>query len=192
MTWNFSFFINSVLLGFGLAMDAFSVSIVNGIKEPKMPAHRTLGIALVFAFFQAFMPMIGWVCTHQFIQYFVKIQKWLPILSFLLLSFIGGKMVKEAPRANLVELEVQSLTKYEIFIQGIATSIDALSVGFVISSYNFSMALLCSGIIAAVTFPICVFGIWLGKKAGQKLPEKANRFGGILLILIGIEILLKK
>ena len=97
MQWNILFFFNSVLLGVGLAMDAFSVSLANGLNEPHMSRRRMLGIAGVFAAFQALMPMTGWVCVHTIVQYFRAFEKLIPWIALALLGFIGGKMLIEGP-----------------------------------------------------------------------------------------------
>lgn len=185
------FFINSVLLGVGLAMDAFSVSLANGLNDPGMKAGKMSGIAGVFAVFQALMPMIGWVCVHTVVQYFHAFEKMIPWIALLLLLYIGGKMLLEGIKGDGKEDELKALSIGTLIIQGIATSIDALSVGFTISDYNFPMALICALIIAAVTFIISIIGLKIGKKVGTKLAGKANILGGIILIGIGIEIFAK-
>ena len=182
------FFVSSILLGVGLAMDAFSVSLANGLNDPVMKKKRMCGIAGVFAFFQAFMPMTGWLCVHTMLRYFEKFQPYIPWIALILLSFIGGKMLVEGIRGEEEEVKKEKLTAWVLFIQGIATSIDALSVGFTIAGYNFGQALLASGIIAFVTFIICIAGLVIGKKFGTKLANKASVLGGIILIGIGIEI----
>ena len=135
MEWSFLFFLNSALLGVGLAMDAFSVSMANGLHDPGMSRKRMCIIAGTFGVFQAVMPMTGW-----------------------------------------------------LFMQGVATSIDALSVGFTIAEYGWLMALAASGIIAVVTFFLCMAGLRIGKKFGTKLSGKASVLGGVILIGIGLEI----
>ena len=187
MTWNFTFFINSVLLGVGLAMDAFSVSLANGLGETKMKKGRMCLIAGVFAAFQAAMPMAGWVCVHTVVQYFSSFQKLIPWIALALLGFIGGKMLYEGIRGGGEE-EKAAVGFGALMIQGIATSIDALSVGFTISDYGAVMAVVCALIIAAVTFVICMSGLAIGKKFGTVLAGKATILGGVILIGIGIEI----
>lgn len=184
------FLVNSVLLGVGLAMDAFSVSLANGLNEPKMKAGRMSLIAGVFAVFQAVMPLIGWGCVHTIVQYFKNFEKCIPWIALILLCYIGGKMLYEGIAKKEEEESVEKLGIFILLVQGVATSIDALSVGFTIAEYNFWMALVCAFIIAVVTFGICVFGLKLGKKFGTKLAGKANILGGIILIGIGIEIFL--
>ncbi|MCQ2600124.1 MAG: manganese efflux pump MntP family protein [Treponema sp.] len=183
------FFINSILLGVGLAMDAFSVSMANGLKEPKMKAGRMCLIAGVYAFFQFAMPMIGWICVHTIVVYFAAFEKFIPWIALILLLFIGGKMIFEGIKGgDEDDNEEKKLGIGILLVQGIATAIDALSVGFTIAEYNCAMALLASLIIAVVTFAICIAGLIIGKKVGTKLNNKASILGGVILIIIGIEI----
>lgn len=188
MEWSFLFFFNSALLGVGLAMDAFSVSMANGLNEPKMSKGKMCEIAGVFAGFQALMPMIGWICVHTIVQYFTTFEKLIPWIALILLGFIGGRMIAEGTKKGESEEENMGLGIGALLIQGIATSIDALSVGFTISDYNWLMALVASLIIAAVTFVICMVGLVIGKKFGTKLSNKAQILGGVILIAIGLEI----
>ena len=193
MEWNLIFFVNSVLLGVGLAMDAFSVSIANALSESQMKKSRMCFIAGVYAFFQFAMPMIGWICVHTIVEYFSKFEVLIPWIALALLLWIGGKMIWEAVHGEEDEdAEVAAkLTFSTLLIQGVATSIDALSVGFTIADYGLMMALVASLIIAAVTFAICMTGLLIGKKAGDKLGSKATLFGGLILVGIGIEIFVK-
>ena len=184
----FSLVFNSILLGVGLAMDAFSVSLANGLNEPQMKKPKILGVAGMFAFFQALMPMIGWICIHTVVQYFEAFEKFIPFIALGLLGFIGGKMLYEGIRCPNGECEKTTLGFGALVVQGIATSIDALSVGFTIANYNLIEALCSAVIIAAVTFLICTAGIMIGRKAGTKLAGKAGIFGGVILIFIGLEI----
>ncbi len=189
MKWSFVF--NSVLLGVGLAMDAFSVSLANGLNEPAMKRKKMCGIAGVFALFQALMPMIGWVCVHTVVQYFAAFENLIPWIALILLLYIGGKMLLEGIRQKEdvdAEVKAAGVGMKALLIQGVATSIDALSVGFTIADYGFVMALVCALIIAAVTFIICMAGLMIGKTFGTKLSNKAAILGGVILIFIGIEI----
>ncbi len=193
-----SFVLNSILLGVGLAMDAFSVSIANGLNEPGMSRKKTYGIAACYAFFQFAMPMIGWFCVHTIASYFKVFQKFIPWIALLLLLYIGGQMLFEGIRRikNKCEENPENcgcgtktvLTRKTLIIQGIATSIDALSVGFTTARYGTAAAFSSSLIIAVVTFVICMIGLLFGKKFGERLSEKATILGGIILIAIGIEI----
>lgn len=188
MEWSLLFFFNSVLLGVGLAMDAFSVSLANGLNEPAMRKKKMCAVAGVFAFFQALMPMVGWVCVHTIVQYFRAFEKFIPWIALILLLFIGGKMLLEGIKNNDEETEKSKVGLAALFVQGVATSIDALSVGFTIAEYGPLMAVVCAFIIAAVTFVICMAGLVIGKKFGTKFSNKAAIFGGAILIVIGLEI----
>ena len=185
-----SFFATNCLLGVGLAMDAFSVSLANGLNEPCMSRRKLCGIAGMFAFFQALMPMAGWVCVHTILQHFRAFEKLIPWIALLLLGYIGGKMLLEGIRGGGGEDCGcgAGLGLGTLILQGIATSIDALSVGFTIAHYDCLTALLASAIIAAVTFVICAAGVVIGRRAGTALSGKAGVLGGAILIFIGLEI----
>lgn len=183
------FYINSFLLGIGLSMDAFSISLVNGLNEPKMKKRKVVLISSTFASFQALMPFIGWLCVHLIAQQFAIIDKIVPYVALVLLTFIGIKMIVDSVK-NKSNTEFKSLKLTTLLIQAIATSIDALSVGFTIADYNWLSALICVLIIALVTFIVCLLGVLIGKKFGASLSNKATMIGGIILILIGIEIFL--
>lgn len=192
--------LNSLLLGVGLAMDAFSVSIANGLEEPSMKKARVCGIAGIYALFQFAMPLAGWFFVHSVAELFKAFQPFIPWIALILLAFIGGKMVfegfskktagdkeEEENKSN----EPRKLTLTVLLVQGIATSIDALSVGFTTAGYSFLSALLSSLIIGVVTFSICVAGLVFGKKLGEKFSDKATIIGGFILIAIGLEIFIK-
>lgn len=187
---DFAFILNSVLLGAGLAMDAFSVSLANGLNEPKMHKKKMILIAGMFAFFQFLMPMVGWFLVHTFVEHFVAFEKYIPWIALILLLYIGGGMLKSGIKCE--NEGVCSVVGFGgLVVQGIATSIDALSVGFTIATYNLSMALVSSYIIAIVTFVLCMIGVMVGKKFGTNISNKASILGGIILIFIGFEILIK-
>ena len=139
MEWSFVFFLNSALLGVGLAMDAFSVSMANGLHDPQMSRRRAVQIAGTFAIFQAVMPMTGWVCVHTIVELFSSFEMFIPWIALILLAYIGGKMLLEGIRGEETE-EAIELSAGALFVQGVATSIDALSVGFTISEYDWTMA----------------------------------------------------
>ena len=180
--------LQSMLLGVGLAMDAFSVSLANGLNEPNMRAAKMCGIAGVFAFFQALMPMIGWFIVSRAVHIFSVLEKYIPWIALALLAFIGGKMLYEGIKNRHSPAEKPAVGFWGLMVQGVATSIDALSVGFTIEQYDFVTALVCALIIAVVTFIICMIGLVLGRKVGTKLAWKASILGGVILIGIGIEI----
>ncbi len=208
MDWGIGFFFNSIFLGVGLAMDAFSVSIVNGLSESGMRVAKMLKVSGVYAFFQFLMPMIGWICVHTVVEKFTAFEPLIPWIALILLVFIGGKMLLEglgiigggegpepvgetSPRGDdcgLMMGKAVNLTLQLLLIQGIATSIDALSVGFTIAKYGAFMALVCSVIIALVTWILCMTGLKIGIRVGEKFSCHATVFGGIVLIFIGIEI----
>lgn len=188
MKLEFVFFANSILLGIGLAMDAFSVSMANGLNEPFMKRRKLFSIAGVFAFFQALMPILGWVCVHTVVEHFKAFEKFIPWIALILLCYIGGKMIADGIKCKNECPEPVKLGMLSLMIQGIATSIDALSVGFTIADYLFPAAMLAAIIIAAVTFLICTTGLFIGKKFGTKLSNKAQFLGGGILIFIGLEI----
>lgn len=178
----------SILLGIGLAMDAFSVSMANGLNEPYMKIRKLFSIAGIFAFFQALMPVLGWVCIHTVVEHFKAFESFIPWIALILLCYIGGKMIADGIECKNECPEPLKLGVVALLVQGVATSIDALSVGFTIADYDFSSALLSALIIAAVTFVICTAGLFIGKKFGTKLSDKAQFLGGGILIFIGLEI----
>lgn len=184
---NLLFIFNSIALGVGLAMDAFSVSLANGLREPGMNVKRMFLIAGTFAFFQTMMPLIGWVCVHTVVTYFSMFEKAIPWIALGLLGYIGGSMLKEGFSPDEEE-ELTQVGGGTLVMQGIATSIDALSVGFTIAEYDFLHALSASLIIGAVTLAICLAGLKIGRQFGMKLAGKASILGGVILIAIGLEI----
>ncbi len=194
MPLNLMFFVNSLLMGFGLAMDAFSVSVANGIADPRMRRTKHVAIAVTFAVFQAAMPLIGWFFVHSILQWFSWVEGVIPWISLVLLSVIGGKMIFESARRDCekesCEIPAVKLGLVALILQGIATSIDALSVGFTIAEYPIGPALLEAAMIALVTFLTCFGGVYLGRHFGDRFSGKAEIVGGVILILIGIEIFL--
>ena len=191
MNLDFEFFFFSISMGIALAMDAFSVSLANGLNEPKMGKPKMCGVAGIFAVFQALMPLLGWLCVKTICSYFTAFEKFIPWIALALLGYIGGKMLYEGIKNKDSEDEKPPVGFAGLIVQGIATSIDALSVGFKIHEYNFLEALLAAVLIAAVTFVICFFGIVIGKKFGTKLAGKAGILGGAILIFIGLEIFIE-
>ena len=188
MNLGFSFFFNSILLGIGLAMDAFSVSLANGLNEPGMKKGKMCAVAGVFAAFQAIMPLTGWVCVHTIVQYFRAFEQFIPWIAMILLGYIGGKMLYDGITGGDGEEEDCGVGFKALMLQGVATSIDALSVGFTIADYDFFSALLAALIIAAVTFFICMGGLVIGRTAGTRLAGRAGILGGVILLFIGVEI----
>jgi putative Mn2+ efflux pump MntP len=188
MEWSMVFVVNSILLGVGLAMDAFSVSMANGLNEPDMRVGRMCQIAGTFGGFQIAMPLIGWLCVHTVVQYFRIFETFIPWIALILLAYIGGKMLLEGIRNRDGEAESTAVGFGGLMLQGIATSIDALSVGFAIADYGTQMAAACAVIVGVVTFFLCIGGLLIGKNFGTKLSGKASVLGGVILIAIGLEI----
>ncbi len=185
------FYLTNIGLGVGLAIDAFSVSLANGLNEPKMKLGKLCGIAGLFAFFQALMPFIGWILIKTIVSYFTVLEQFIPWIALALLGFIGGKMLYEGIKNRNCESECGCGKKLGIgtlIVQGIATSIDALSAGLNFVDYDLFGAVIAAVVIAIVTFIICAFGVEIGKRTGTKLAGKAGILGGAILIIIGLEI----
>ena len=184
------FFLNSIFLGIGLAMDTCAVSMANTLNEPQMKPGKMCLVAFMFGLFQCIMPLTGYFVGHAILSI---IEKFVPWIALILLGFIGGKMIYEGIK-NRKDIENKTgkiLTFRALFVQAIATSIDALSVGFTIADYSVLMAVVCALIVAIVTFGISMAGLALGKKFGIKFGNEAKLLGGIILVLIGVEIFIK-
>ena len=191
MEWNVLFFLNSALLGVGLAMDAFSVSLANGLNEPHMGKSKSCGIAGVFAFFQALMPMTGWICVHTIVEYFHAFETFIPWIALILLAFIGGKMVVEGIRSRGEDVEKTKLGFGTLMVQGIATSIDALAVGVTFSmmlDVNIFLSIL---LIGSITFLFALAGVKIGNLFGDRFEKQTGILGGCILLAIGVKILLE-
>lgn len=189
----FNLIFSSIMLGIGLAMDAFSVSLANGLNEPNMRTRKFFGISATFAIFQALMPLIGWFAVSAFLEIFNKFKPFIPWISFILLCFIGGKMLYE----NITDKDEENshtkvLTVKALLIQAVATSIDALTAGIDFakdySLKQYPYVFLAVLIIAALTFLICLGGVKIGQKMGTKLSSKAGILGGCVLIFLGLKI----
>lgn len=180
------FYITALAFGVSLAMDAFSVSLANGLHEPKMKRARMCGVAGVFSFFQFAMPFIGWALVVGLRSFFDGFQVYIPYIALALLGYIGGKMLWEGITNKDEDEDAPPVGFVGLLIQGVATSIDALSTGLGIDNYNIIEALVCCLIIGVLTFFICMAGLILGKKVGTKLSGKAAILGGGILIFIGI------
>lgn len=175
---------NSILLGISLALDAFSVSVADAIANPELSKGKKLLISSIFGFFQTLMPLLGWLCIHTLASLLTSLERIIPYISLLLLLYLGIKMLLEK---NEEEKSEKKLTIKLLLTQAVATSLDALSVGFAIAEYSFYSALLSSLIVGLVTFIICTLGVELGKRVGNRF-SKVNIIGGVILIIIGIEI----
>ena len=199
INWSWSLFISSIIFGIGLAMDAFSVSLASGFEDPLMKKKKMFAITGTFAFFQALMPMLGWLLVHTVYQFFSGFKYAIPYIALVLLTYLGIKMIVEYHhKKNNQVSEIDEGCKNTnksfflcLLIQGIATSIDALSVGLETYEYQFLEALVASIIIAVMTFIICFLGIYIGRKFGKAIGIKATLVGGIILITIGVLIFTK-
>ncbi len=186
--WTFLFFLNSVLFGAGLAMDAFSVSVTEGLQSPGMTRRQRHLIAGIFALFQTLMPLLGWLLVRTILHLFERLHAFIPWIAFFLLLYLGIRMILERKRKRG---DTGRIHKGRLVLEAVATSIDALSVGFTIADVPFVMAMVEALIIGLVTHVICNGGVLLGRKAGTKLLGEAGLMGGIILIAIGLEILIR-
>ena len=188
----FTFILQNMSLGAGLAMDAFSVSVTDGLKETDMRRSRAFFIAGIYGGFQFLMPLIGWGCVQLLEQIFTSFQRFIPWIALSLLLFLGLKMIRESltrPEEEDTSAAGRKSTG-TLLMQGVATSIDALSVGFTIADYSLRAALAATLLIGAVTFAICLIGLRLGRLFGTRLLRRAGILGGLILIAIGLEIFL--
>lgn len=174
------------LVAVGLSMDAFAVAVCKGLKMPEINKNQTALIALFFGGFQGLMPLIGYFLGKQFEQYIVSIDHW---ITFILLGFIGGKMIYESFKKDDEEEEKPFSIK-ELFVLAIATSIDALAVGITFAFLQVNIAISVS-LIGVITFILSAIGVFIGHKFGEKYKSKAEFTGGLILILIGLKILLE-
>ena len=191
MNLGIAFFIKSILLGAGLAMDAFSVSLANGLNEPKMKASKMAGVAGIFAGFQFAMPMIGWICVATIARMFGVFEKCIPWIALLLLGYIGGKMLYEGIKNKGADDEKPGVGFKGLLVQGVATSIDALAVGISLAmagDVNIAAAVLLIGLF---TCGFCTLGVKIGNVFGSRFEKKAQMAGGFILILLGTNILLE-
>lgn len=180
------------LIGVGLSMDAFAVAVCKGLAMKKVNKKQCFVIALFFGGFQALMPLIGWFLGRQFESYITSIDHW---IAFVLLGFIGGKMVVEACKKEdeseeVCQKEDQTLNIKELFLLAIATSIDALAVGITFAFLQMPIVEAIT-IIGVTTFVLSIIGVYVGNIFGNKYEKKAELAGGIILILIGLKILLE-
>ena len=185
------FFLNSILFGGALAMDAFSVSIADGLRYPDMPAGKRCAIAGTFGAFQTAMPLIGWFCVHAAAEHFSRFRPVIPWIALILLLYLGIHMLREAKAPREEAAQSAGIGAKDLLLQGLATSIDALSVGFTIAELGFAAALTEALIIGAVTFGLCVLALFLGGRLGVRVQHRAPLIGGVILILIGLEIWVK-
>lgn len=179
-------FLELFLIGIGLSMDAFAVAICRGLKMTKLNYRQMSIIALFFGGFQALMPFIGWLLGSQFEQYIVKFDHW---IAFVLLGFIGGKMIFEAFGKDEEDC-CDGLNIKELFVLAVATSIDALAVGITFAFLKVHIGFAVT-IIGITTFILSAVGVAVGHHFGAKYKQKAELAGGIILIFIGLKILLE-
>lgn len=181
--------IELLLMGVGLAMDAFAVSVCKGLAMRKVNIRQCLVIALFFGGFQALMPFLGWLLGSQFADKISAFDHW---IAFVLLAYIGGKMIYEAIKEKNEVVAIAQMDPpldiKELFILAIATSIDALAVGITFSFLNVNIAEAIT-IIGVVTFIISAIGVYVGNIFGNNYKSKAEFAGGFILILLGLKIL---
>ena len=197
-------FAEVLLIGVALSMDACAIAMTNGMTEPKMPLKRTLLIALLFGVFQGLMPLIGYFITdlvaNAFLDIFESVSAW---ISFGLLAFLGGKMIFDCIQCHLhktdceCECKEKNLTLTALLVQAVATSIDALAVGVSLNmEAKFGGGLLLgavgsTAVIGCTTFLLSIAAVYIGKAVGDKLADKAELLGGIVLLGIGLKILIE-
>lgn len=189
----------SLMIGVGLAMDASCVSMTNGLSEKNMKWTKILFTALLFGIFQMLMPVIGYFAGGLLSKY---IDKFIPIIALILLSVIGSKMIIEtlrerkklkaiAQEEQTEEIGIRKIKISELFVQAIATSIDALSVGIIFVEKSISFAMISFAMFGIVTIILCIVAVFIGKKFGLILKDKANIIGGLILIAIGLKIFIE-
>lgn len=189
MDWNFTFFLNCVMFGFGLAVDAFLISLSNGLNAPNISRGKMCAMASVFALFQLIAPMLGWLCINTIAKRFDMFEEYLSWIALIVLCYIGVKMILDGARRKNTLEEKPKVGLGALLIQASVTSVDALSVGFTIADRSPQAALVGSAIIAAVTFGAFIGGFCIGKRYGTLLANRASILGGVIFIFIGIEVL---
>lgn len=184
-------FIMLFLMGVGLAMDAFAVSVCKGLSMRKVNKKQCLIIGLFFGGFQALMPFIGWALGIRFQEYITKFDHW---IAFILLGIIGGKMIAEAVRGGDEAVEIEEMDAplkiKELFVLAIATSIDALAVGITFAFLDVPIVEAVT-VIGVTTFVISIMGVYIGNFFGNRYKNKAEFAGGLILVLLGTKILLE-
>lgn len=179
--------LNILFIAFGLAMDAFAVSITSGLTIKNLKIKHAFRIALFFGLFQAIMPLIGWLSGLTIKDFVMSIDHW---IAFILLSFIGCKMIYESTKIESEKIKTNPLNMYTLLILSIATSIDALAVGI---SFAFLLVSIITPIliIGVVTFILSFIGVFIGNLKGHLFEGKIEIFGGVILIGIGLKILIE-
>ena len=179
------------LVGIGLSMDAFAVSICKGLAMPAVNKKQALLIGAYFGVFQALMPLAGWLLGSQFARHVTKLAPW---IAFVLLAWIGGSMLRESlsKKEEDEEVEPVELRHKELFLLAVATSIDALAVGVSLFLLELSVSIgAAAALIGCTTFAISVGGVFVGHIFGARYKNRAEFVGGAILILIGVKILLE-
>ena len=178
--------IELMILSIGLAMDAFAVSVCKGLSMQKMNWKNAIIIGVYFGFFQAFMPVIGYVLGVNFQDKITNIDHW---IAFILLAIIGINMIKEALNKEC-ETTNDSVKFKDMIILAVATSIDALAVGITFAFLKVNI-LLAFSLIGIITCILSIIGVKIGNIFGDKYQKKAELLGGVILILLGVKILLE-
>ena len=176
-----------IIIAFGLAMDAFAVSITSGIAIKKLKMNNALVIALFFGTFQAIMPVVGWLAELSLRSFIAEIDHW---IAFGLLSFIGCKMIYESIAVQSNEKRINPLNIYVLFMLSVATSIDALAVGVSFAFLKISIATPVM-VIGTITFGLSFLGVFVGNRIGHFFENKIEIAGGLILIGIGVKILIE-
>ena len=176
-----------IILALGLSMDSFAVSLSSGVALKPFKFAHVVKIALYLAFFQAVMPILGWLLGVGFVNIIQSVDHW---IAFALLLFLGGKMIYDY-FAGEEETLCKDITFKELFVLGIATSIDALAAGFCFGANDFFETIISCVIIGVITLMICWFGYVLGTRLAEKIGNKSTLFGGIILVLLGVKILIE-
>lgn len=197
--------IEIILIGIGLSMDAFAVAICKGLAMKRVRLRSAVLVGLYFGAFQALMPVLGWLLGTQFRRYIEAVDHW---IAFGLLTVIGGKMLYEGIRDSLSaqkdkeaykegkkkedspEKTDEPIRHKELLLLAIATSIDALAVGISFAAIG-TPIFPSAGVIGVITFLLSILGVWIGNRFGNRYEKKAEIAGGIILIAIGIKILVE-
>ena len=187
-----SFIISSILFGLGLAVDAFLISLAGGVNEPNAKRGKILASALVFALFQLAAPLIGRLCVRTVAERFLFFKECLSGIALAVLLFLGIKMLVEGLRQSKSKDEEKPKSGIgALLLSAAVSSVDALSMGFTIAEYSLWTAVAGAGIIAAITFSAYTAGFFIGRKFGTRLADKAMVIGGILFIVMALEVFIR-
>ncbi len=179
-------FFEIIIIGIGLAMDAFAVSVCKGLSMVKIKWKNTVIIALYFGIFQSLMPIIGYLLGSSFSDFVQNVDHW---IAFILLGIIGGNMIKNSTDDE-IEKRNDKIDFKTMVVLAIATSIDALAIGVTFAFFEINL-LLSVLIIGIITFTLSIIGVKVGNRFGDIFQNKAEFLGGVILILIGLKILLE-